>query len=496
MSIRKTFKNLFSAVSTLRRKDVCFMRLQLRQSRLLALVLSVLLLLPLIPAMPAKAYSYRENGVDVSVYQGDIDWQMLAANNNLQFVIMRACKLLNPTSEFFVDTKFEENYAGARAIGLKVGVYCYCGANSREGILETTQNYINTIQGKTFDYPVYLDVESDAMTVLPKDELTTYLIEALDMLRDAGFNPGIYANLNWFTNYIDGTAIRNAGYDLWLARYTHNCDSTDFSGTYDVWQYSDRGTYSGMTGTAIDLDVSYVNYQLDGDHGRVPDTDYSPYLPLTAYLLSNENVQPFYADMQTPIPGAAVFPTDACIIREIYQNGWCKFTYPVSGGSKVGFLPLERFLTTKPADFQAIYSPAKVYTHSSAALDNVVGYIGPHDTLYITDEDDEKVRVIYSITGGKKIAWLSKDAWNIALLFLLQNHIHNKAVLRDEQLAYVDIDKDGQADVYDLALLKHLLDGLAIPEEGEVEGSAPSLNPGAGYTPAGVSAAEPQYCGR
>ena len=294
MSIRKTFKNLFSAVSTLRRKDVCFMRLQLRQSRLLALVLSVLLLLPLIPAMPAKAYSYRENGVDVSVYQGDIDWQMLAANNNLQFVIMRACKLLNPNSDFFVDTKFEENYAGARAIGLKVGVYCYCGADSREGILETTQNYINTIQGKTFDYPVYLDVESDAMTVLPKDELTTYLIEALDMLRDAGFTPGIYANLNWFTNYIDGTAIRNAGYDLWLARYTHNCNSTDYSNTYDVWQYSDRGTYSGMTGTAIDLDVSYVNYQLDGDHGRVPDTDYSPYLPLTAYLLSNENVQPFY----------------------------------------------------------------------------------------------------------------------------------------------------------------------------------------------------------
>ena len=462
---------------------VITMQLRIRLHRVLALLMTLLLLLPVVSGMrpvTAKAYSYRENGVDVSVYQGDIDWPMLAANNNLQFVIMRACKLLNPQSEFFVDTKFEENYAGARAIGLKVGVYCYCGADSREGILDTTRKYIETIQGKTFDYPVYLDVEASAMTVLPKDELTGYLIEALDMIRDAGHHAGVYANLNWYTNYIDGAAIRAAGYDLWLARYTHDCNSTDYSTGYDVWQYSDRGTYAGMTGTAIDLDVSYVNYQYDGDHGRVPDRNYSPYLPLKAYVLQNRNFQPFFADMQTPIPNAAVYPTDECLIREIYQNGWCKFTYPVSGGSKVGFLPLTDFLTVKPADLRPLYSPTKVYTYSNTAMDTRVGYIGPYDTLYVAEETDDLMRVIYSVTGGKKIAWLSKRDWDIALVQLLQKHIHGNASLRAEQVALMDLNQDGVADIFDLSLYKHKLDGLPMPGEGEVTEPDPSLNPAQG----------------
>lgn len=119
-------------------------------TRVTALLLTLALMIltfpfPTMQPIRAKAFDYRVNGVDVSVYQGDIDWPMLAANNDLRFVIMRACKLASPKSEFFVDTKFEENYANARAIGLKVGVYCYCGANTHEGILETTQSYIDTI---------------------------------------------------------------------------------------------------------------------------------------------------------------------------------------------------------------------------------------------------------------------------------------------------------------------------------------------------------------
>lgn len=439
-------------------------------SRVTALLLALLLLLPLLlhqPPLRARAYDYRENGVDVSVYQGDINWQMLAANNNMRFVIMRACKLADPKSTFFVDTKFEENYAGARAIGLKVGVYCYCGANTREGILDTTQRYIETIQGKAFDYPVYLDVEADAMTVIPRDQLTDYLLEALDMIRDAGFHPGVYANLNWFTNYIDGTRIKAAGYELWLARYTHDCEANDYSSGYAVWQYSNQGTYTGMTGTAIDLDVSYVDYNYDGDHGRVPDKSYSPYLPLKAYVRENRNYQPYYADMITPIPNAAIYPTDECIIREIYQNGWCKCIYPVSGGNKVGYLPVSDFLAAKPADFQPLYSPVKVDTFSRPDLSECVGYIGPYDTLYVAEETDELLEVLYSVTvnggAGKKVAWLSRRDWNLALLQLADQHIHNRTPLKAGQAACLDLNSDSTVDVLDVALLKHKLDGLPLP---------------------------------
>lgn len=446
-------------------------------TRVTALLLTLALMIltfpfPAIQPIRAKAFDYRVNGVDVSVYQGDIDWPMLAANNDLRFVIMRACKLASPKSEFFVDTKFEENYANARAIGLKVGVYCYCGANTHEGILETTQSYIDTIQGKTFDYPVYLDVEADAMTAIPKDELTGYLIEALDMIRDAGFHPGVYANLNWYTNYIDGTAIKEAGYDLWIARYTHDCNSTDFSGSYGVWQYSDRGTYSGMTGTAIDLDVSYVDYAYDGDHGRVPDEAYSPYLPLKAHVIEDRSYAPYFADMETPIPNAAVFSNDECVIHEVYQNGWCRFTYPVAAGNKVGYLPMDAFLTVKPENFRALYSPAKVFTYSRQDMAERTGYIGPYDTLYVTAETDDLLQVIYSVTidkkAGKKIAWLSKRDWDIALMQLMQGHIHMRTSLREKQIPFMDLNADGTVDTYDLSLMKRKLDGLPmLPDEPE-----------------------------
>lgn len=431
---------------------------------LVSLVMTVTLLLTLSP-LPAKAYSYRENGVDVSMYQGDIDWQMLAANQNMRFVVMRVCKLATPDAEFFIDPKFEENYAGARAIGLKVGVYCYCGADTREGILDTTQKYLELIEGKTFDYPVYLDVEADAMTVLPKDELTQYLIEATDMIREAGFHPGVYANLNWFTNYIDGDALRAAGCELWLARYTHDCNSNDFSSIYDVWQYSNKGAYYGMTGTAIDLDVSYVNYEYDGDHGKVADMRYSPYMPMKAYVRENRSYQPYYADLTTPIDGAEVYANDECILREIYQNGWCKFVYPVTGGYKVGYLPLTDFLDVQPEDFTTRYSPAKVYTYTREALDFRAGYIGPYDTLYVVKENDEMMQVLYSVSTGRKLAWLSKKDWDTSILKLLESHVHGNASLRTEQLACVDENGDGDADIFDLALMKRRLDGSAAPQE-------------------------------
>lgn len=320
--------------------------------RAAAMLLSVLLLtISVLTFLPARAYGYRENGVDVSAWQGSIDWQRLAANNDMRFTIIRACKLPDPsdkaekTHDFFKDANFEYNYEQARGVGLKVGCYCRMAAGSYAQLIYTTQQYIDVIAGKEFDMPVYIDAEDDAMAAIAKREgkavLTQYLLEAMDMIAAAGHHPGLYANMNWFSNYVDANMVRARGYDLWLARYTHDCDSTDFSAQYSVWQYSNKGHYDGVSSTDIDLDVSYYDYQYAGDHGRIRDTRYDGKYPAYAYPLRSMTV--YYADCVTAVYGQAVDTATACYVQEVYTNGWCRVLYETFGGYKVGYLPLEVF---------------------------------------------------------------------------------------------------------------------------------------------------------
>lgn len=317
-----------------------------RKKRCAALLLTVLLLLTvMLPAFPVNAYWFRENGVDVSVYQGNIDWETFAANNDMRFVIMRACKLPSPTEAFFVDDNFDRNYEGARSVGLKVGCYCRIAANSRDQLLQTTQRYLMTIAGKEFDMPVYLDLEDDSLKKIgSKSILTNAVIESMDMIAAAGYHPGLYANLNWYNNNLDGSLVKARGYDLWLARWTHDPDAQDFSTGYSVWQYSDKGSYTGMTGTAVDLDVSYVDYRYAGDHGRTID----PAKPAGQYLVPLRNSAVYYADGTTPT-GMTVTTATPCYVQETYTNGLCRVLYGAYTGQRVGYLPLSVFEETTPA---------------------------------------------------------------------------------------------------------------------------------------------------
>ena len=316
----------------------------------------LLLLLSVVTDLPTRAYSFRENGVDVSAWQGNVDWQLLAGNNNMRFTILRACKLPDPsdtaekTHDFFKDANFDYNYTQARAVGLKVGCYCRMAAGSYTELISTTQKYIDVIAGKDFDLPVYIDAEDNAMAAIAKAQgkaiLTSYLLEAMDMIAAAGHHPGLYANLNWFSNYVDASMVRAKGYDLWLARYTHDCDSTDFSTQYDAWQYSNKGHYAGVQSSDIDLDVSYKNYQYAGDHGWVIDTRYAGTIP--CYVYSNRDIVPCYSDFTTAINGQVVSSSSQCYIQEAYTNGWCRVLYDSFGGSRVGYLPLDAFAAEVP----------------------------------------------------------------------------------------------------------------------------------------------------
>lgn len=157
-----------------------------------------------------------------------------------------------------MDKKFEENYNNAKSVGIKIGVYVYSYVENSEAM----QNAINWVQsklnGKILEYPVFLDVEDNQISSLNKDILTSLCRQFCE--RITGFQTGVYANLNWFTNKLNINELVN--YKIWLAEWANDY-SKDFK--VDMWQYTSNGQVDGINGR-VDM-----NYCLNCENQNVED---------------------------------------------------------------------------------------------------------------------------------------------------------------------------------------------------------------------------------
>ena len=223
-----------------------------------------MVLISIKPLSNTYAYDYLIYGIDVSKYQGLIDWKAVK-ESGVDFAIIRAGTTAINGEVYSQDTYFSDNYTNAKNAGINVGAYYYCGAYTEEGFNQCTYDFLNSISGKEFDYPVYIDIEQASnQQELGKDVLTSYILSALDIIKDSGYTAGIYANKNWFANYINIEEIKENGYEIWLAQYPSGSYAVDplnydKSSECGIWQYSSLGSVSGISGYA-DLDVSYIKY--------------------------------------------------------------------------------------------------------------------------------------------------------------------------------------------------------------------------------------------
>ena len=101
-----------------------------------------------------------------------------------------------------------------------------------------------------------MDVEEASQAAMGKQALTAMILAFCDVVKAAGYQPMLYTNLNWATNYIDMARIDNAGIDVWLAQYNTQCD---YKGVYTMWQYTSKGAIGGINGN-VDLNTSYLGY--------------------------------------------------------------------------------------------------------------------------------------------------------------------------------------------------------------------------------------------
>ena len=196
-------------------------------------------------------------GIDVSEHNGIIDFNKVK-ESGIDFVIIRLGWIGNKENHT-LDKKFKTNYKNAKANGLKVGLYVFNYCNSIESIISGTNWVLEQIEGLELEKPIFIDMEDDVsqtplLSSFGKETLTEVAKKFCIMLEEKGKTAGVYANLDWFKNYLNITDLEK--YKIWLAEWT-TLDKHSASFDVDLWQYTSSGKVNGISGN-VDM-----NYCLD-----------------------------------------------------------------------------------------------------------------------------------------------------------------------------------------------------------------------------------------
>lgn len=188
-------------------------------------------------------------GIDVSGSQGNIDWEKVKNAGN-SFAILKLGNIYD-TDTNYIDSKFEQNYKNAISNGIKVGVYVYNYCNDINALQKGAKWAIDVLNKRKLDLPVYLDMEDKTIAVEGKNTLTQQCIEFAKIVKEARYKAGVYANLNWLKNYLDASKF-DKDVSVWVAQYYDKCE---YTGTYDIWQYTSDGSVNGISGR---VDMNYL----------------------------------------------------------------------------------------------------------------------------------------------------------------------------------------------------------------------------------------------
>ena len=185
-------------------------------------------------------------GVDVSEWQGNINWSHVKTDG-VKFAIIRA------GIGHRVDDQFANNYAGCKSNSVPVGAYWYSKATTVTEAKQEAQDFLAALKGKTFEYPVYMDLEESAQFALGKAKCSELVDAFLTVLEQAGYYAGLYCSTSYLNSHVSESVRKR--YTIWCADYRGSCG---YTGDYGIWQPG-TGTIYGID-TEVDLDYAYIDY--------------------------------------------------------------------------------------------------------------------------------------------------------------------------------------------------------------------------------------------
>ena len=214
--------------------------------KLIITLLIAAMVLPVFGEAQAANLIPTAYGIDVSHHQGVIDWDTVA--EHIDFAILRCGYGSDITSQD--DRQWKANVEACTRLKIPFGVYIYSYATTEAEAISEANHVLRLLKGYNPSMPVYLDLEDEkiANNCTPAQILANATVFC-NMIAEAGYTPGIYANTNWWNNYLSSSQYDK--WDRWVARYN---STLDFNRSYSMWQYTSKGSVPGITG---DVDMNY-----------------------------------------------------------------------------------------------------------------------------------------------------------------------------------------------------------------------------------------------
>ncbi len=214
------------------------------------------------------------NGIDVSQWQQDIDWEKVKADG-IEFAFIRVGYRGSSQGTLNDDSYYKQNIEGALAAGIKVGVYMFSQAITEKEAKAEANYVLERIKEYDITFPVVLDYEfvnnGRLQTAdLSKKKATNICLAFCETVKEAGYTPMVYANPDMLNNYLNAKDI-SSEYLVWLANYT---TQTSYTGKYDYWQYSSDGSVDGIEGR-VDMNFFYGTDINNATIAKVPNHIYT-----------------------------------------------------------------------------------------------------------------------------------------------------------------------------------------------------------------------------
>lgn len=316
-------------------------------------------------------------GIDVSVYQGDIDWERVKPQ--IDFAILRIGLGDDIASQD--DAKFERNYAECVRLGIPFAVYFFSYAVKKAKVQSEIAHIKRLLNGKKINAPVYIDVENTRgldWRTISNAELLSIMQEFNNQLNDLGYKMGIYSSRSAFWN----EKMTDKWYDnisKWVAEYGDKVNN--FNRTYDIWQHTSKGRIDGISGN-VDMNNMYNNIFAEDKPQPAPKPQPTP-APQPAkidviYQIWDDVKNTWLPNVKNTEDYAGLFGHDVCCVFANLSQGNITYAVHYKGGK---------------------WLPAVVNRSDYAGL-----YNNPIDGLMMKTDTGKTIR--YRVHLRRRNAWL------------------------------------------------------------------------------------------